>query len=178
MATLTQNQRLEQRFKLWDTDGDGKIGRADYEAEARKILKSFKEPADSIRGKHLMTSFQHLWEFIAEKAGVRVNDSVDFKKFQKVTNDEMIHQGDEGFSKVLRPTIRAIVDLVDKEGDGMVSLPEFKVWMKAIGVDADKAEEAFSQINENNENELSVDELVHAVRDYHLGKIDVPLLGM
>ncbi|HWE88245.1 MAG TPA: EF-hand domain-containing protein [Pseudonocardiaceae bacterium] len=178
MATATQNKRLEQRFKLWDTDGDGRISAKDYESEARTILKNLSEPMDSIRAKHLMTAFQHLWEFVAKKAGIQTNGYLSYDQFQTVTHEELIHPGDEGFSRVLRPTIRAIVDLVDKEGDGKVNLPEYRKWLKAVGVDAAKAEQAFNQLDAGNEGELTVDELVHAVRDYHLGRIDVPMLGI
>lgn len=58
-----------------------------------------------------------------------------------------------------------------------VNPAEFKMWLDAIGVSNTEAAEAFRQIDANGDGQLSVSELVQAVPAYHLGEIDVPLLG-
>ncbi|MFB7032399.1 EF-hand domain-containing protein, partial [Streptomyces sp. NPDC056295] len=71
----------------------------------------------------------------------------------------------------------AIVELVDVDGDGQVNPAEFKSWLDAIGVEGIDSAEVFAQIDANGDGQLSVEELVQAVRAYHLGDLDVPLLG-
>ncbi|MEV8096928.1 hypothetical protein [Kitasatospora sp. NPDC085879] len=55
MTTSVQLDRTQKRFDRWDVNGDGRIGRADWDAEAKRILKAFGEaPAspDRLRDRH------------------------------------------------------------------------------------------------------------------------------
>jgi hypothetical protein len=49
--------------------------------------------------------------------------------------------------------------------------------MRALGADPSKAQKTFGQIDLDNDGDLTVDELVQAVRDYYIGKLDVSVLG-
>jgi hypothetical protein len=77
----------------------------------------------------------------------------------------------------VRPTISAIVTLLDKNGDHQISPTEFKGWLQAVGVSDDDADASFAAIDANGNGYLTIDELVNAVRDFHRGTLDVPLLG-
>ncbi|MER5618929.1 EF-hand domain-containing protein [Streptomyces sp. NPDC002215] len=66
---------------------------------------------------------------------------------------------------------------MDVDGDGQVNPAEFKSWIDAIGVQDVNRQETFAQIDTDGGGQLSIEELVQAVRSYHLGDIDVPLLG-
>jgi Ca2+-binding EF-hand superfamily protein len=177
MATAVQEQRLTQRFKLWDTDGNGRIERADYEAEARNILKAFGEPEDGTRGRAVIDAYLKMWEYLADKSGVGSRGSMTAEQFNEVAAKEILAKGNTGFSKVMRPTITAIVTMCDTDGDGQVNPGEFRRWLDAVGVPKAQHEESFRRMDTNNNGYLSVDELVQAVRDYHEGTLDVPLLG-
>ena len=53
----------------------------------------------------------------------------------------------------------------------------FANWLRAVGADASKAPEAFRQIDVDDDGDLTVDELMQAVRDYYAGKLGVSILG-
>ncbi|MDA0568084.1 EF-hand domain-containing protein [Streptomonospora sp. S1-112] len=171
--TLTERDRLNERFSFWDNNGDGQIDRSDFEAEAREIIRSLNEDEASPRARAVLDAYTQMWDYLASKAG---KSSLNAEEFAQVAEAEIISQGDAGFSRVLRPTIRAIVDLLDTDGDSRVSPDEFTRWLGAIGVQSDSSE-IFRQIDTNGNGYLTVDELLAAVRDYHLGRNDVPLLG-
>lgn len=175
MSTTTQD-RLERRFVLWDSDGDGRIQRSDWEAEARRILTAFGEREDSPRGGAVISSYLGMWDYLSSQAGPGTS-SLTLDQFKSIAHDHIIDPGDAGFSSVLRPTIRAITDLCDTDGDGKISPREFRSWLKAVGADVSTADEAFERIDRDGDGQLTVDELVHAVRDYHAGTLDVSLLG-
>jgi hypothetical protein len=176
MANATTHDRLERRFELWDTNKDGRIERADWEAEAQRILQSFGETPDSPRGRAVISSYTHMWDYLAKQAGPGVK-YLTLDQFKQVSHDHIINQGDQGFSNVLRPTIRAIADLCDHDGDGRVSFEGFKSWLNAVGAEQTDAKAAFDRLDKNGDGHLTVDELVHAVRDYHAGTLDISLLG-
>ncbi|MGH3863726.1 EF-hand domain-containing protein [Actinokineospora sp.] len=168
---------MKRRFELWDSNGDGTIDKSDYETEARRIVKAFGEQETSPKGRALLTAYLGMWDKLAAKAKVGAQGKVTLQQFTEVSTREVAEGGDEGFDRNLRPTIEAIVNMCDTDGDGEVNPAEFKRWMKAVGVDERQADSAFRQIDSNGNGHLTVEELVTAVRDYHQGVNDIPLLG-
>ena len=177
MTTAIKNARIKQRFEMWDVNGNGRIERSDYEAEANRIIEAFGETPQSAKGRVLLDAYLGMFDHLATKAGVGPNGALTEQQFTEVVESQMFEQGDAGFARVLRPTVSAMVGLADTDGDGQVNPAEFKNWLMAIGVNSVDADDAFRKLDVNGNGELSVDELVNAVRDFHFGKIDVPLLG-
>ncbi|MEU2942383.1 EF-hand domain-containing protein [Nocardiopsis alba] len=171
-ATKAEN-RLEERFRLWDHDGNGIIERSDFVAEAEGILERLGA-AGTPKGDALRDSYLAMFDLLAEAAGT---DRMSQDKFVEVAEQEVVSKGDAGFKRVVEPTIQAIVDVLDTDGDGEVSPSEMEKWFAAIGLSGAQADDAFRQIDVDGSGDLSTAELVAAVRDYHLGKNDIPLLG-
>jgi Ca2+-binding EF-hand superfamily protein len=169
--------RLARRFELWDTDGDGIIDRADFELEAHRIVEAFGEDDKSPRGRAVIDAYLAMWNYLSTKANVGPQGSLSAKQFEQVAQLEIIEPGNLGFSRVLRPTVSATIDLCDTDGDGQINPKEFKRWIDAIGVDQSQADAAFRQIDVNGNGQLSIEELMQAVREYYAGTFDIPLLG-
>ncbi|WP_030750315.1 EF-hand domain-containing protein [Streptomyces griseus] len=178
MTTSVQLDRTQKRFELWDINGDGRIDRSDWNAEAERILQSFGEAPSSPAGKQLLDAYLGMWAFFADKAGIdERTGALTPEQFNHIAEEHILENGGAGFGRVVKPTIQAIVELVDVDGDGQVDPAEFKTWLDAIGVRGVQPAEAFAQIDADGDGRLSVEELVQAVRAFHLGEIDVPLLG-
>jgi Ca2+-binding EF-hand superfamily protein len=173
-----QVERLRQRFALYDTNGDGRIERGDLEAEARRIVEAFGEPENSPKAQALLQAYPHMWDYMLQQAGRDADQSLTVEQFVEIADAQMLSQGAVGFSTMLRPSIRAMVDLCDVDGDGQVDPQEFRKWLGAIGSDRIDPDEAFRQVDTDGSGRLSVDELVAAVGKYHAGELDAPLLGV
>lgn len=172
MATK-QADRLEERFRLWDNDGNGMIERADFESEANGIIAGLGAQGTP-EAAELKRAYLGMFDHLAKAAG---STRMSLDQFVRASEQEIISRGDAGFSRVVRPTIQAIVNVLDRDGDGEVDQSEMQKWFAAIGLDRGAADQAFGELDANGSGRLSVDELVDAVRDYHLGRNDVPLLG-
>jgi Ca2+-binding EF-hand superfamily protein len=177
MTTTVKNDRLKKRFEKWDVDANGRIDRSDYEAEARRIIKAFGEDPASPQARAVRDAYIGMYEFLASKAGVGANGSLTEEQFLEVVEAQIFTEGDSGFNRVVRPTIAAILGLCDTDGDGEVNRKEFGKWLDAVGVEQSAVKAAFDAIDTNGSGKLTVDELVAAVRSYHYGTLDVPLLG-
>ena len=177
MTTAVRNKRLELRFDKWDRNGNGRIERSDLEAEARRILDAFGESPSTPQGRAVLESFTSTFEYLAERAGVGRDGALDRQQFTKVIEAEVFKSGDAGFGRVVRPMIQAILNVCDTDGDGEVNPAEFTKWLTAVGVSRAKAEESFRLLDTNRSGSLTVDELVAAVKAFHFGTLDVPLLG-
>ena len=170
---VKESTRLEERFRLWDANGNGVIERSDFESEADGIISALGAQGSS-GGTELKRAYLAMFDHLANAAGT---DRMDKAKFLQVAEREIISKGDTGFATVVAPTIQAIVNVLDTDGDGEVSPSEMTKWFAAIGLDQSAADEAFRQLDADGSGQLSVTELVDAVRDYHLGRNDIPLLG-
>ncbi|WP_371574570.1 EF-hand domain-containing protein [Streptomyces sp. NBC_01314] len=176
MTTSVQEQRLRRRFEMWDQNGDGTIDRSDWAGEAKRILDSFGESESSTKGQALTKAYLGMWEYLAGQAGVGNDGALSLELFQGVAEKQVLDRGQVGFDQVLRPTIKAIADLCDTDGDGQVSPQEFRHWIRAIGGDNSTADAAFQQIDADSDGQLSVEELIQAVHRYHSGELEFSLL--
>ncbi|CAL9368499.1 Calerythrin [Nocardiopsis dassonvillei] len=167
--------RLEERFHLWDHNGNGVIERSDFEKEVQGILDRFGADASSPGAAALRAAYLGMFDRLAQAAGT---DRMDKEDFLRAAEAEIVSRGNAGFAEVLQPTIQAIMGIADTDGDGQISPAELERWFAAIGLGPDQARTAFEQIDTDGDGVLSVGELVAAVRDYHLGKNDIPLLGV
>lgn len=178
MTTSVQLDRIHKCFHGWDVNGDGSIDRSDCDAESQRILRAFGEAPASPRGRALADAYRGMWSFLADKAGVdEESGRLTPQQFGDIVEEHVLRDGGGGFDKAVRPTIQALVKLADVDADDHISPAEFKTWLDALEVDSIDPADAFRQIHVDGDGELSVDELVQAVRAYHLGEIDVPLLG-
>ncbi|AXE83687.1 MULTISPECIES: EF-hand domain-containing protein [unclassified Streptomyces] len=176
MTTSVQEQRLRRRFDMWDKNGDGTIERSDWADEAQRILASFGESESSPKGRALTDAYLGMWDHLAGQAGIGPDGTLSFGEFAAVAAKQVLERGQDGFDEVLRPTIGAIANLCDTDGDGQVSPQEFQRWMHAIGSDEATAQTAFELIDSDGDGQLSVEELIAAVHRYHSGDLDFALL--
>jgi Ca2+-binding EF-hand superfamily protein len=172
MATK-QADRLKERFRLWDNNGNGTIERADFEQEADGIISGLGAQGTP-EAEELKQRYLAMFDDLAQAAGTT---RMSQDEFVQAAESTIISNGDAGFDQVVRPTIQAIVNVLDRDGDGEIGPSEMQRWFAAIGLQGEVADQAFRDLDTNGSGRLSVHELVNAVRDYHLGKNDIPLLG-
>jgi hypothetical protein len=100
------------------------------------------------------------------------------EQYLAANRELMYDRGDSGFADLLRPTIAAIADLCDTDRDGYVSKAELRRWLgPAVGLGDADSDATFDRIDLDGDGRLTVDELVDAVREFHYGRLDIPLLG-
>lgn len=177
MTTAIANDRLRQRFAKWDADGNGTLQRSDFEREADRIAGAFGAEPGSREARALKDAFRDLFDFHAREAEAAGNNSVSEDEFIRINERLMFSDGEASFNRVLRPVMQALVGLCDRNEDGVINEDEFTQWLKGVGVSESDARNAFRQIDVDNSGELTVDELLAAVRNFHYGELDVPLLG-
>jgi Ca2+-binding EF-hand superfamily protein len=175
MTTAARDQ-LERRFALLDSDGDGHVERAEWDAEGQRIVRAFGETEKTPRGSAVITSYLRMWDYLAAQAGPGTQ-ALSLDQFKQVARDHIANPADADFNDALQSTMRAIADMCDHDDEGRVTPQGFRSWIKAIGADTAKADETFRRIDVDDDGTLDLNELADAVRGYHAGTLDVSLLG-
>ena len=171
-----QHDRLRRHFDSLDADADGHIELEEWEAPARRILETLGEPSTSARAKTVVASYQKMWNYLAGRDGTGTS-TLTLGQFEQVIDSHIVNADDADFSAVLRDAISAVAGLFDRDAKGAVTPEGFTNWLKAVGADTSKAQETFRQIDVDDDGDLTVDELMQAVRDYYAGKLNVSVLG-
>jgi Ca2+-binding EF-hand superfamily protein len=117
-----------------------------------------------------------MWNYLAGQAGTGTS-TLTLDQFEQVIDSHIVNPDDTEFSDVLRDAIKAVAGLFDRDAKGAVTPEGLTSWLKAVGADTSKAREMFRQIDVDDDGDLTVDELMQAVRDYPAGKLDVSVLG-
>ncbi|GAA3863960.1 EF-hand domain-containing protein [Streptomyces sedi] len=167
--------RLSKRFDKWDFDRNGVLEREDFHQEASRIARSFGKPADSAEADALRDAFFGLFDYLSTQSGDKPTISRD--EFLRSAGDLVYTQGEAAFNRALGPVVSGLVGLADQNADGLINGDEFASWLTALGLDASSAKEAFQQVDTDGNGQLTEEELLAAVRQYHFGQLDVELLG-
>ncbi|MFB7032400.1 EF-hand domain-containing protein, partial [Streptomyces sp. NPDC056295] len=109
MTSSVQLDRTQKRFDLWDTNGDGQIDRADWDAEAQRILRAFGEAPGTPAARALTDAYLGMWGFFADRAGIdEQNGALTPEQFNRIAEEHVLENGGPGFDRVVQPSIQGI----------------------------------------------------------------------
>jgi Ca2+-binding EF-hand superfamily protein len=179
MTAAAVDHNLEQRFRSFDTNEDGRINRLDFKQEAINIIRALGEELDSPHARSVIDGYVTLYDYLARKGGVDDDDEgFHPEDFIATFKTVIIDRGDVGFHQAVRPATHAVANLCDSDGDGKISYEEFSKCFTAVGgaTSAD-LEESFKQIDTDNDGVVSIDEWIEAIKTYFFGGTHLKLLG-
>jgi len=177
MSNSLAKDRLRKRFARWDVDGNGLLELEDFRQEAARIAAGFGAAPDAPGVQALHGAFEALYTHLAVQSGVGAQAGISEQGFLQATEQLLFAEGEAAFTRALAPVVKALITLADCDGNGTLDAAEFETWLTAIGLPRDTAADAFQKIDENGDGQLSEDELLRVVREYHYGRLDVELLG-
>ncbi|MET7362169.1 EF-hand domain-containing protein [Streptomyces sp. NPDC005562] len=135
-------------------------------SRAEKLLAGMGESPDSPRGTAVLRGARAYWDRLAEMAGVDEHGKITEQDFV----DTLVRAREAGvLDELVRPSVEAHVALVDGDGDGAVSLEEFKRSQAAVGMSDESATTAFHALDRDGDEHVSVDEWQKAVVDFYTG---------
>ncbi|NLU68133.1 EF-hand domain-containing protein [Streptomyces sp. HNM0574] len=175
MSNALANERLRKRFSRWDVDGNGRLELNDFKQEAARIAQGFNKAEDAPEVKPLHDAFEALYSHLAEKSGAQAG--ITEEQFLQVTGELLFTEGEAAFNRALGPVVSALVGLSDADKDGVISGSEFEIWLAGVGLPRTEAAEVFRKVDQDGNGQLTEEELLTAVREYHYGRLDAELLG-
>ncbi len=158
--TASQKEKLKIGFNSLDVDRTGFVTAEDYEEKAKSlaIIKGYN--VGSSEHNAIKSQLLEIWE--------KLRQAVDTDGDQKVSLDEFLQFAEKAGSNLIEDvfvkTADMVFDLADTNGDGNISFDESKSFFLLFESNLSSAQEAFSQIDKDNDGTISKEENRELVR--------------
>lgn len=187
MLTELQRRKLQLRFALLDTDGDGSLSREDFELVTLRVCAAFghlpgSEGYDRVLGAYLKLWERLCWEmghdpyektslpdFLAacERALLTPDRRADLPQMHDLPQSQDLPQLADLPQLHDLDLVDMVFDIADADNNGVIDLAEFTTWMHAYGVGARDTIEAFDLLDSDNDGVLSRAEMMQAAEEFY-----------
>jgi len=157
-------QKMRTHHQIFDINNDGVVSWDDFEvliARFSDIGHLTQEETVAFRD-----AMQHVWE---EEWGASGDPYVFITAEAYLTNMEQVVNSKPLRKKVGSP-LPYFFKAVDYDKSGEISVEEFKLMYKILGISAEAAAETFATIDKNNDGSLSIKEFCKMGKDFFLSE--------
>lgn len=163
MASELQKKKWANMFKMFDVNGDGQIEQSDLDTfhtnlyEMREIGPGDKQ-FETLNGR-----FSHFGQALEQAAnGKPVGMDVWLGFLSNVAANPELYQN-------IRPISESIFSLWDLNGDGHVSLQEYRKLCSVMRLGEQYADQIFAKLDLNQDDRITLDELMKLSDEFFVG---------
>ena len=165
MLTDLQKRKLTRFFNVWDANGDGIITSEDPEQVAQNLAELQELKPGSPEHERFYSGFMLYQKDFLQAVDVDESGSVTLEEWLAY-HDKML-QDEERFERTALVAAEAMFQLMDRDGDGRITLKEYGRWMRAFRiVEQDILEEVFQKLDLNESGALSKEEMLRLTREF------------
>jgi len=135
----------ERRFAIVDTDGNGVWQREDCEELTRKLCETFGYPTDSALGRAVADGQRALFD--AMLAHMDANGDQEISRDEFAAGLSRTIEDRPGFDTAVRAAAVALIQVADRDGNGVLDPAEYRQLAAVYGTSTDEAERAFSRLD-------------------------------
>lgn len=160
-------RRLARRFRTLDDDRNGFLERSDFEVSAARMAAEFGHGPESPARQKLVALSLGLWEHLLNVADKDADGRISLDEY-KVAFAAGLLETPESFDQGYVPFLDAIMEIVDQDRDGRLTVTDEIRWTKALMhlPEAD-SRETFRRIDKDGDGFITVSELLEAIRGYY-----------
>ncbi|WP_018350436.1 EF-hand domain-containing protein [Longispora albida] len=152
-------------FAQLDANRDGFADESDARTLGRLVADSYGHPEGSPGAGRVLDAFQNLWAAIAAGMDTDGDGRVTAEEF--VAGMRTVLALESGYDTHFQAAVDPVLDLADSDGDGVVTLGEWRLFQQAYGTSPADADAIFELLDVNGDGELSRAELAAALRDFY-----------
>ncbi len=173
LLTDFQRRKILHKFELLDLDGNGLIEYADFDRVVEGLAAARGWAAGDSRYQRVKTTNENLWTALQtycdadEDGSITPDEWLDYHG-KALHHAQKLDQVIPGFATTIEAFTAFIHDLLDTDGDGVVTEEDYLELSKAQGIDEVEALRIFDAIDEDRDGDLTLDEVSALVREFYL----------
>lgn len=123
MLSDLQRKKLQLRFALLDTDGDGRLTQQDYELVSLRLCAAFGHLPGSAGHERVRSAYLTLWERLRTRMDHDGTGVISLPQFLESCEKAIVERRD-GFERNIAGLVELLFDLLDTDEDGALSKEE------------------------------------------------------
>jgi juvenile hormone diol kinase len=156
MLTAFQKRKIANLFTVHDLNHDGALEKSDYVEYARRIAAKGGLGSGSPKHDQLLSRFLGFWEMLRQMADGSHDEKVTLREWFACF-DRLLSSPTAG--QDLKPIGEAVFTMLDRNGDGNITLDEYK-WLYSSGaLDARLAADSFKRLDTDRDGRITTSEL-------------------
>src|ERR1700744_3542570 len=156
--------RLERRFAVIDTDGNGAWQRADCALLAQRLCAAFGHTADSVPGQAVATGQLGLFDVLLRHMDTDGNQEISREEFVAGLGTGITDR--PAFDIAVHTAALTLVQVADRDRNGVLDSGEYADLAAVYGADADEAAAAFDRLDLDRNGVLDTAELTVAISQF------------
>ncbi|WP_329461016.1 EF-hand domain-containing protein [Streptomyces sp. NBC_01431] len=165
MTTEAVIRKYDLIFDRLDADGNGVLEFADCEHMGREVIRSGRVSADSAKAIALFAAYREAWDRLVEAADSDGDGIITREEFRSAMSDTLGRR--EQVVSGCRSVLDAEFAAIDADDDGLVPVADFQGYLEALGSSPAEAAATCSQLDTNNDGQVSRAEF-HAGWEHYL----------
>lgn len=162
--TPFRTRKLERMFSVLDVDSDGRVDHADFIRRVDTIARMCGWEEGSAEYERNLRRASDEWRSLAETVELDEDGGVTVAEFLRY--GETFLSDRDAVRAYARGDVQLLFDAMDTDADGKVSLPEYRRYLQACGVDASAADVFFAHADLNEDGRITRSEMSHAMEEF------------
>lgn len=165
-------QKLEHKFYLLDVDGNGVLEAADFERVIESLAEHREWGQDDPRYLRLATTNREFWRALFDFCDMNEDGQVTMEEWfdfhaNAVYYERRIGHEMPGVERTLGSMASFFYELLDGDGDGVVTMDNYVDFCIAHGLVEGDAQASFALMDRNGDGLLSREEVLMLVREFY-----------
>jgi hypothetical protein len=167
--TAFLDRKLARRFRTYDSDGDGFIGREDFTHAVERTTKAFGLAVDDPKAVRFHDTLMGLWDRLSSATGHDHSGRISLREYQEAFANGLL-ETPESFEEGYGPFLDAVMAIADSDGDGKLTVEEHITWTGALLNLSESDARVIHDLLSDEDGLMSTHALLEAIREFYFSE--------
>ncbi len=163
-TTTLQKRKWTRLFQVYDADRNGVIEKDDFEAIFHNLATARNLTQEMPQYEELHGTFMKDWEYLQKDADQNNNGKIELAEWLQYS-DRRINS--PNIYQIVVDLANQIFELLDIDGDGVISVEEYKTFYWSWRIPEDLAIEIFAKLDLNGDGSINKKQFLRLLREFH-----------